>query len=75
MATRFNSTPLPVCSPATTAIDAIARARALGQTAHLALESLENERASLAVGAVLHVMTEELSAAEAALSSCAGYRG
>ncbi len=74
MADVSNSIPMPVCTPATTAIDAIARARALGHTVHLALAGLEDERVSLAVGAVLDVMGDELSAAEAVLSACSRAR-
>ena len=70
MADKLNSTPVPKCTRATTAINAIARARSLGHGAFLALEGAGDERMGLAVGAVVHAMMTEPSAAEAALFEC-----
>lgn len=70
MADIFPSTPVPACTPATLALDAIARARVLGHGVHLALSGAGDERISLAVGAVVHAMVNELTEAEHALSQC-----
>lgn len=70
MATDPNSTAVPKCTRATTAIDALARARSLGHGAFLALDGTGDERVGLAVGAVVHAMMSELIAAEEALGSC-----
>lgn len=70
MATDPNSTTTPKCTRATTAFDAIARVRCLGQGAFLALDGAADERLGLAVGAIVHAMLSELNTAEDALYGC-----
>lgn len=70
MADILNSTPVPSCTRATQALDAIHRARALGHGIHLALAVSGEERVDQALEFIIKAISDELADAETALSSC-----
>lgn len=70
MADDPNSTPVPPCTRATTAIDAIARAKALGEAVVITLLEARDANMGFVVGAVIEGIVRELADAEAALSRC-----